>query len=163
MTRPEKLVRVLAGTAVIVGGLCVAVHLVAAVTPGHGSALARGVLCAMAVLCVPCVRALSRGPTSDVWAMTGLMYAGMLGAHLLVIEGPWSAMSANEMQAEMGSRVAWTQLGMWGGLTLAGIQVVLAIAALTITSWMNDGIARRRSTVGSASEPSGATAGQGGE
>ena len=163
MTRPEKLVRALAGTAVIVGGLCVVLHLVAAVTPGHGSTLTRGVLFAMAVLCVPCVRALSRGPTSDVWAMTGLMYAGMLGAHLLLLEGPWSAMSANEMHAEMGSGVGWTQVGMWAGLTLAGVQVVLASAALTIKSSMNDGIARPRSTAGSSSEPSGATAVQGGE
>ncbi len=153
-SRPGRLVPVLAGTAVVVGGLCVVLHLLTAVMPGHGGTLARVVLVVMATGCLPCVRALWRGPSARVWAMTGLMYAGMLLAHLLLLAAPLSTMSADQMQADMGGGVGWMQVGMWGGVALAGVQVVLAGTALTINASQNAPVgARGRATATAASTP----------
>ena len=48
----------LAEAAAAVGALCLALHVVTAVAPGHGDLLARGVLLAMATGCLPCIRGL---------------------------------------------------------------------------------------------------------
>jgi hypothetical protein len=153
-SRPGRLVPVLAGTAVVVGGLCVVLHLLTAVMPGHGGTLVRVVLVVMAMGCLPCVRALSRGPSDRVWAMTGLMYAGMLLAHLLLLAAAGSTMSADQMQADMGDGGGWMQVGMWGGVALAGVQVVLAVTALTINASQNAPVGARGRAVATAASTS---------
>lgn len=116
----------LAEAGAAVGALCVALHVVTAVAPGHGGLLARGVLLAMAAGCLPCIRGLWLAPTSRVWAMTGVMYAAMLIAHLVLLS-PWAAAAGLHHGA---SGLTWTDLGMWGGLALAAVQLVLVSVVL---------------------------------
>jgi hypothetical protein len=99
---------------------------VTGVATGHGDPLSRAVLLVMAAACVPCLRALVLGPTPRVWAMTGGMYAAMLGAHLLLL-APWAPGSAGHGHA---GGTSWTDVGMWAGLALAGAQVVLVAVVL---------------------------------
>jgi hypothetical protein len=109
-----------------VGAVCVALHVATAVAPGHGDPLTRAVLLLMAAGCVPCVRSLWRAPTTRVWAMTGAMYAAMLTAHLLLLV-PWVTPPSAHTHAGGAS---WTELGMWSGLALAGVETVLAAVVL---------------------------------
>lgn len=121
MARP-----LLAEAGAAVGTLCVALHVVTAVAPGHGDPAARGVLLAMAAGCLPCIRGLWLAPKPRVWAMTGGMYAAMLVAHLVLLS-PW----ATPTGLHHGVRgLTWTDLGMWGGLALAAVQLVLASVVL---------------------------------
>jgi hypothetical protein len=108
-----------------VGALCVALHVVTAAAPGHGDLLARGALLAMATGCLACIRGLWLVPTARVWAMTGVMYAAMLVAHLVLVS-PWAAAGLHHG----ASGPTWTDLGMWGGLALAVVQLVLVTVVL---------------------------------
>jgi hypothetical protein len=109
-----------------VGAVCVALHAVTAVAPGHGDLLARGVLLVMATGCLPCIRGLWLAPSPRVWAMTGGMYAAMLVAHLVLLS-PWAASAGMHHGA---SGPTWTDLGMWGGLALAVAQLALVTVVL---------------------------------
>lgn len=123
---PEFARPLLAEAGAAVGALCVALHVATAVAPGHGDLVARGVLLAMAAACLPCIRGLWLAPTPRVWAMTGGMYAAMLVAHLILLS-PWAAATGLHHGA---SGPTWTDLGMWGGLALAVVQVVLVSVVL---------------------------------
>jgi hypothetical protein len=108
----------------------VAVHL--ATAGGHGGAVGTAVLVAMAVACLPCVGALWRRPGPGTWRVTGLMYGGMLFAHLLLLSATGAAghgghMAGTPHPTGVGS---WTEVGMWVGLLLAAVQVALAGTAL---------------------------------
>jgi hypothetical protein len=116
----------LAEAGAAVGALCVALHVVTALAPGHGDLLARGVLLVMALGCLPCIRGLWLAPTPRVWAMTGGMYAAMLVAHLVLLS-PWAA--AAGVHRHTGGPT-WADLGMWGGLALAVLQLVLVSVVL---------------------------------
>jgi hypothetical protein len=119
--------RLAAEAGAVVGAACVALHGVTALTAGEEAAWERGLLLVMAAVCVPCILRLRRTPTRRAWAMTGGMYAAMLAAHLSV-EAPWSP--AGGMSHSMAGRLTWADLGMWGGMALAGIQLALAVAVL---------------------------------
>jgi hypothetical protein len=116
----------LAEAGAAVGVLCVALHVVTAVTPGHGDLPARAVLLIMAAGCLPCIRRLWLAPSPRVWAMTGGMYAAMLAAHLVLLS-PWA--DAAGMHHAAGGPT-WTDVGMWGGLALAVVQLVLVAVVL---------------------------------
>ena len=88
--------------------------------------MARGVLLVMAAGCLPCIRGLWLAPTPRVWAMTGVMYAAMLIAHLVLLS-PW-AVAAGMHHGAGGP--TWTDLGMWGGLALAAAQLTLVCVVL---------------------------------
>ncbi len=121
-------VRVLGEAAAVLGAGCIALHLVAAASPGHAGRPVAVLLVAMAIACVPCVRGLWRGPTVRTWAMTGGMYAAMLAIHLL-LAGPGAAAGADRAHLHP-SALTWSELAMWVGLALAGVQIVLATAVL---------------------------------
>jgi hypothetical protein len=116
----------LAEAGAAVGALCVALHVVTAVAPGHGDPLTRGVLLLMAAGCLPCVQGLWRAPTTRVWAMTGVMYAGMLTAHLFLL-GPWVRPPGEHLHAGV---TGWTEFGTWIGLVLSGVQTLLVAVVL---------------------------------
>jgi hypothetical protein len=115
----------LAEAGAAVGALCLSLHVVTAVAPGHGDLLARGVLLAMAIGCLPCIRGLWLVPAPRVWAMTGVMYAAMLAAHLVLVS-PWAAAGLHHG----AGGPTWTDVGMWGGLALAVLQLVLVTVVL---------------------------------
>jgi hypothetical protein len=117
-------VRTLGRTAAVAGALCVAVHVVTATSAGHGGPVERVVLVAMAVACLPCVRALWRRPVRRVWRTTAVMYGGILFVHLLLL----SAASGRSEHLAGGSHAAHAGAApaMWGGLLLAALQVALA-------------------------------------
>jgi hypothetical protein len=117
----------LAEAGAAVGAVCVSLHVVASLAPGHGGLMARGVLLAMAAGCLPCIRRLWLAPTPRVWAMTGLMYAAMLTAHLVLLSPGTGAAVLHHG----GSGPTWTDLGMWGGLALAVVQLALVSVVLT--------------------------------
>ena len=120
----------LAEAGAAVGALCVALHVVTALAPGHGDLVPRVVLLAMAAGCLPCIRGLWLAPTPRVWAMTGAMYAAMLVAHLVLLS-PWAAAAGMHHGASGAtSGPTWTDLGMWGGLALAVLQLVLVAVVL---------------------------------
>ncbi|WP_460682973.1 hypothetical protein [Modestobacter lapidis] len=105
------------------GVLCIAAHVAtAAAGGGHGGPVGTALFLAMAVACLPCVRALWRHPTAGVWRFTGLMYGGMLLVHLLLI----TAAQGSAHAGHLAGGPTWTELGVWGGLLLAGVEVVLA-------------------------------------
>jgi hypothetical protein len=55
------------------------------------------------------------------------MYAAMLGAHLLLAPGGTTSPAHSHPKG-----LSWIGLGMWGGLVLAGVEMVLvAIVLLT--------------------------------
>lgn len=123
--------QVLGEAAAALGAGCIALHLVAAASPGHGGRPVAVLLVAMAAACVPCVRGLWRRPTVRTWAMTGGMYAAMLAAHLLVLTGPQGGAAAARAHVHTGA-LTWSELAMWSGLGLAGVQVALAAAVLLV-------------------------------
>jgi hypothetical protein len=113
----------LAEAGAVIGALCVCLHVATAIAPGHGSLGTRGLLVTMGAACLPCVRSLWLASTPRVWAMTGAMYTAMLTAHLVVL-APWHAVPGGHVHPAGPS---WTEVGMWGGLALAGVEVVLAV------------------------------------
>jgi hypothetical protein len=117
----------LAQAAASVGVCCVALHVVTALAPGHGDAWVRALLVLMATGCLPCVRGLWRSPTRRVWASTGVMYTAMLGGHLLVA-APWSPETSPHHHLAAGT--SWMDVGMWGGVVLAVVQLLLVATAL---------------------------------
>jgi hypothetical protein len=119
--------RLLAQAGATLGGVCVALHMVTALAPGHGTLPARALLLGMAAACVPCVRGLWWSPTRRVWATTGVMYAVMLAVHLLVLS-PWP--SALGTHAHHQRELTWAELGMWSGLGLAALQLMLVAVVL---------------------------------
>jgi hypothetical protein len=123
---PAYVRALLAEAGAAIGAVCVCLHVATAVAPGHGSLLTRGLLVTMAAACLPCVRALWRAPTARVWAMTGAMYTAMLTAHLVLL-GPWHAVPGGHAH---GNGPSWTEVGMWAGLALAGVEVVLAVVVV---------------------------------
>jgi len=120
----------LAEAGAAVGAGCVALHVATSLAPGHGGLLARGVLLAMAAGCLPCVRGLWLGPTPRVWAMTGAMYGVMLLAHLVLLS-PSAATAGLHHRA---SGPTWTDVGMWGGLALAVVQLALVAVVLIVSA-----------------------------
>jgi hypothetical protein len=116
----------LAEAGAAIGAVCVGLHVATALAPGHGSLGTRGLLLTMGAACLPCVRGLWLAPTRRVWAMTGAMYAAMLGAHLVVLT-PWQAVPGGHVHPTGAS---WTEVGMWGGLALAAVEVLLAVVVL---------------------------------
>ncbi|SDX83280.1 hypothetical protein SAMN05661080_01372 [Modestobacter sp. DSM 44400] len=110
-------------TAAATGALCVGVHVATAAVGGHGEAGERAVLVAMAVACLPCVRALWRHPGVAVWRSTAVMYGGMLFVHLLLLT---AAGGSSGHAGHMAGGWTWAEAGMWSGLALAGAQVALA-------------------------------------
>jgi hypothetical protein len=117
----------LAQAGATVGAVCVALHMLTALAPGHGPVPARALLLGMAAACIPCVRGLWSSPTRGVWATTGAMYSVMLGVHLLVLS-PWPTTLG--MHAHRHTGLTWTELGMWSGLALAAMQLMLVTVAL---------------------------------
>ena len=113
----------LAEAGAAIGAVCVCLHVATALAPGHGSLGTRGLLVIMGAACLPCVRGLWLAPTPRVWAMTGVMYTAMLTAHLVLL-APWRAAPGGHGHPAGAS---WTEVGMWGGLALAGVEVVLAV------------------------------------
>jgi hypothetical protein len=113
--------RAAAGT----GAGCVALHLAGAGAGGHGAVLGT-VLVAMAAACLPCLRALWRGPGAATWRATGLMYGGMLFVHLLVL----SAAPGTAGHAGHGTGGGGPETVLWAGLLLATVQVALAAVGL---------------------------------
>lgn len=110
----------------MLGAGCAALHAAAAAAPGHGGWPATVLFAVMAAACVPCIRGLWRGPTPRTWAVTGGMYAAMLGAHAFLLGGgSWSVATAQAVHLH-GGAVTWADVAMWAGLGLAGVQVVLA-------------------------------------
>jgi hypothetical protein len=121
--------RALGRAAAATGALCVGVHLATAAAGGHGGAVAKGVLVAMAAACLPCVLALWRDPGVRVWRSTGLMYGGMLFVHLVLLSagsGRYMHMGHAVDTGTMAATGTWTEAGMWGGVALAALQVSLA-------------------------------------
>jgi hypothetical protein len=116
----------LAEAGAAVGTLCVALHVATSLAPDHAGLVARGVLLVMAAGCLPCIRGLWLAPAPRVWAMTGVMYAAMLIAHLVLLS-PW-AVTAGMHHAAGG--LTWTDLGMWSGLALAAVQLTLVCVVL---------------------------------
>jgi hypothetical protein len=116
----------LAEAGAAVGAACVALHVATALAPGHGNLVARVVLLAMAVGCLPCIRGLWLAPTSRAWAMAGVMYAAMLVSHLVLLS-PWTAAAGLR---HGGTGPTWTDVGMWGGLGLAVGQLALVSVVL---------------------------------
>ena len=112
--------------AAAVGALCVVAHLAAVAAGGH-AAVHGAVLLAMAVLCLPCVRALWRNPGAAAWRAAVLMYGGMLVVHLLWLG---AARGTSSHAGHTASGATWTGAAMTAGLLLAGVQVVLATTVL---------------------------------
>jgi hypothetical protein len=110
--------------AALVGALCVAVHVGTATSAGHGGPAERAVFAAMAVACLPCVAALWRRPTRSVWRATAVMYGGMLFVHLLLLSA--ASGRPEHLAGAHHPASAGVELGMWGGLLLAALQVALA-------------------------------------
>ncbi|CCH87534.1 membrane protein of unknown function [Modestobacter italicus] len=108
--------------------LCVAVHVATATSAGHGGPAERAVFAAMAVACLPCVRALWRRPTRGVWRATAVMYGGMLFLHLLLLSA--ASGRSEHLAGAHHPASAGAGLGMWGGLLLAALQVAVAVAVL---------------------------------
>ncbi|SFK98591.1 hypothetical protein [Geodermatophilus ruber] len=113
------------------GALCVALHVVAALVPGSGNWLARGLLLIMAAGCLPCVRGLWLAPTARVWVMTGVMYGVMLAVHLLLMTTGSPVTGGHVHAAGPG----WTEVGAWGGAALALTQLVVAVGVLVARRW----------------------------
>jgi hypothetical protein len=116
-------------TAAATGALCVGVHLATAAAGGHGGAVHKAVLVAMAAACLPCVLALWRRPAVGVWRGTALMYGGMLFVHLVLLSAGSGSSVHMGHAVDTGSMAAagtWTEAGMWGGVALAALQVALA-------------------------------------
>jgi hypothetical protein len=114
--------------AAVVGALCVAVHVATAGSAGHGGPAERAVFAAMAVACLPCIRALWRRPTRGAWRATAVMYGGMLFVHLLLLSA--ASGRPEHLAGAHHPASAGAELGMWGGLLLAALQVALAGAVL---------------------------------
>ena len=114
--------------AAVVGALCVAVHVGTATSAGHGGPAGRAVFAAMAVACLPCVRALWRRPTRGVWRAAAVMYGGMLFLHLLLLSA--ASGRPEHLAGAHHPASAGAGLGMWGGLLLAALQVAVAAAVL---------------------------------
>jgi len=125
----EDAVGALGKAAAAVGALCVGVHVATAAAGGHGGAVQRAVVLAMAAACLPCVRSLWRHPVRGVWRDTAVMYGGMLFLHLLLVTAAEGGSGHAGHGAEAGRLAAgwtWAEAGMWAGLTLAGVQVLVA-------------------------------------
>jgi len=118
-----------AEAATVVGAACVVLHVATALAPGRDAGWVRAVLLVMAAACVPCLRRLRRRPDRRAWVVTGGMYAAMLVAHLAVLSGAVTS-SAGAGMADMAGSLTWTEVGMWAGLALAAVPVVLAAAVL---------------------------------
>ena len=114
--------------AAVVGALCVAVHVGTATSAGHGGPAERVVFAAMAVACLPCVRALWRRPTRGVWRATAVMYGGMIFLHLLLLSA--ASGRPEHLAGAHHPASAGAGPGMWGGLLLAALQVAVAAAVL---------------------------------
>lgn len=118
-----------ARAATLIGVTCVTQHVVTALAGQHEDGWSRALLLTMAAACVPCLRRLHRAPTR------GGVYAVMLAVHLSIV-APWSRPSvpahalAAPMAGSMSGPLTWTELGMWGGLALAALQVVLVAGVL---------------------------------
>jgi hypothetical protein len=114
--------------AVLVGAACLLLHLVTAFGHHPQDVVRTAVMVGMAVACARCLPALWAGPTRRDWTITGAMYAVMLVAHLA-----WLGFGPDDAGHSHGSgELTWGQLGMWGGLGLAGVQLVLATVGLTL-------------------------------
>jgi hypothetical protein len=138
--------RLAAEAGAVVGAACVALHVVTGVAAAEEAAWERGLLLLMAAACVPCVLRLRRSPTRGVWATTGAMYAAMLTVHLSLV-APWSAgLEAGHMAGHMTGPLTWSDLGMWGGMGLAAVQVALAAGALLAGGGAGSLRARRTSS-----------------
>jgi Na+/proline symporter len=119
--------RLLAEAAVLVGAACLLLHLVTAFDHHRQNVVVTVVVLAMAGACAACLPALWAGPTRRDWTVTGAMYAAMLLTHLCWLGfGPAPAVHAH------GSELTWSELGMWGGLGLAGVQLCLAATGLML-------------------------------
>jgi uncharacterized membrane protein YoaK (UPF0700 family) len=118
-----------AEAATLVGGACVALHVVTALAAAGDAGWVRALLLVMAAACVPCLRRLRRAPDRRAWAATGGMYAAMLAAHLLVVAPWWPGAG---MAHPMTGQLTWAGLGMWGGMALAAVQVALAAVAAAL-------------------------------
>jgi len=120
--------RLLAEAAILVGAACLLLHLAAAVG-GHPRQLVLvAVLLVMAVACASCLRALWAGPSRRDWAVVGAMYGGMLLAHLV-----WLGLGTHTAHVHAATGLSWSELGMWGGLGLAGVQLGLSAAGLMLS------------------------------
>ena len=119
-----------AEAATVVGAACVVLHVATALAPGRDAGWVRALLLGMAVACVPCLRRLRRAPDRRAWVATGGMYAAMLGTHLAIVSGSVVSSSAAAGMADMAGALTWAAVGMWAGLALAAVQVVLAGAVL---------------------------------
>jgi hypothetical protein len=124
---PPGVPRVLAEAAVLVGGACLLLHLVAVVAQRPRDVALVAVLLAMAAVCAPCLRALWAGPTRRDWAVTGAMYGGMLLTHLC-----WFGVGSHGGHVHGAGGLSWGELAMWGGLALAGVQTALSAACLLL-------------------------------
>jgi hypothetical protein len=119
--------RRLAEAAVLVGAACIALHLLTAFGAHRQDVVLTAVTAGMAVACAPCLRALRMGPTRRDWQVTGAMYAAMLTAHLgWLVVGPVHA-----VHSHASGELSWSDLGMWGALGLAGVQLLLTATGLT--------------------------------
>jgi hypothetical protein len=119
-----------AEAATVVGAACVVLHVATALAPGRDAGWVRGLLLGMAAACVPCLRRLRRTPDRRAWVATGGMYAAMFGTHLAIVSGAVASSSAAAGMADMAGALTWAAVGMWAGLALAAVQVVLAGAVL---------------------------------
>jgi hypothetical protein len=123
----------LAEAAVLVGAACLLLHLLTALGHHQQDLLVTVVMLGMAVACAPCLPALWTGPTRRDWTVAGAMYGAMLMAHLC-----WLGLGPGHVVHSHGSgAVTWGQLGMWGGLVLAGVQLILAVVGLTLSRERN--------------------------
>jgi hypothetical protein len=119
--------------AVVVGAACLVLHLLMAVGQHSGDVVLTAVVLVMSAACAPCLRALWSGPTRRDWQVTGVMYALMLVAHLCWLRfGPMGAVHSHASGA-----LTWSELGMWAGPGLAGVQLALTAFALLSPSGRN--------------------------
>jgi Na+(H+)/acetate symporter ActP len=116
----------LAEAATVIGTVCLVLHVVTAFGHHPRSVVRTVVMLGMAVACARCLPALWAGPTRRDWTVTGAMYGAMLVAHLA-----WTALGPESVgHAHTSVQLSWIELGMWGGLGLAGVQLCLAAAGL---------------------------------
>jgi hypothetical protein len=120
--------RLLAEAAVLVGAACIALHLLTAFGPHRQDVVLTAVMVGMSIACAPCLRALWTGPTRRDWQVIGAMYAVMLTVHLC-----WLAVGpAHAVHSHASGELSWSDLGMWGGLGLAGVQLLLTGVGLIL-------------------------------
>jgi hypothetical protein len=120
--------RLLAEAAVLVGAACLLLHLVTAFDHHRQNVVVTVVVLAMAGACAACLPALWAGPTRRDWTVTVAMYAAMLLTHLCWLGfGPVPAVHSHGTV-----ELTWGELGMWGGLGLAGVQLCLAAIGLML-------------------------------